>query len=60
MLDVKAIKQISHFNDCVIIRYKVFVPSLIFSFDLIDDQFWVTISLKVSYPYFVSELETNE
>jgi len=40
----------------MVIRYQVFVPNLVFSFDLIDDQLWVTISFKVSYPHFMSEL----
>jgi len=33
---------------------------LILSFDLVDDQFGVTISFEVLYLYLLSELEGNE
>ena len=50
MTDVKAIKWISHFDDCLVIRYQVFVPNLVISFDLIEDQLWIAISLKLHTP----------
>jgi len=33
---------------------------LILSFDLVDNQFVVTISFKVLYPHLLSKLETND
>ena len=43
-----------------VIRYHVFVMNLILSFDLVDNQFEVTISFKVLYPHLLSEIEANE
>ena len=59
MTDVKTIKWVSHFDDCMIIRYQISVTDLIFSFNLINNQFWITISFKVVYPYFMGELKAN-
>ena len=44
----------------MVIKYQVFMADLILSFDLVDNQFGVTISFKVLYPYLLSELEANE
>jgi len=33
--------------------------NLIFTFDFVDDQLRITISFKVSYPYLLSEIETD-
>jgi len=33
---------------------------LILSFDLVDNQFGVTISFEVLYPHLLSELKANE
>ena len=60
MTDIEAIKCISQLNGCMVIRYQVFMTDLIFSLDLVDDQFGVTISFKVSYPHLLSELEVDE
>ena len=60
MTDVEAIKCISQLNGCMVIRYQVFMTDLIFTLDLVDDQFGVTISFKLPYPHLLSELEANE
>ena len=44
----------------MVIRYQVFMTDLILFFDLVDNQFGVTISFKVLYPYLLSELKANE
>jgi len=44
----------------MVIRYQVFMPNLILSLDLVDDQFGVTISFKVPYPHLLSELKADE
>jgi len=44
----------------MVIKYQVFITNLILSFDLVDNQFGVTISFKILYPYLLSELEANE
>ena len=44
----------------MMIRYQVIMTNLILSFDLIYNQFRVTIGFKVLYPYLLSELEANE
>jgi len=44
----------------MMIRFKVFVADLIFTFNLADDQFGITISFKVLYPHLLSELEVND
>ena len=36
------------------------MTDLIFTLDLIDDQFGVTISFKVLYPHLLGEMEANE
>jgi len=38
MVNIKAIKCVSQFNGCMVIRYQVFVTKLVLSFDLIDNQ----------------------
>ena len=44
----------------MVVKYQVFMTKLIFSFELADNQFGVTISFKVLYPHLLSELEANE
>jgi len=44
----------------MVMGYQVFMMNLILSFDLVDNQFGVTISLKVLYPHLLSELKANE
>ena len=41
----------------MVIRYQVFMTDLILSFEVVDDQFGVTTSFKVLYPYLLSVLE---
>jgi len=44
----------------MVLGYQVFIADLIFSFDLIDDQFRVTISLEIFHPHLLSNMEANE
>ena len=60
MADVEAIKCVSQLDGCIMIRYQIFMSSLIFSFDLIDDQLGVTIGFEICDPHLLSELEANE
>ena len=60
MTDVVAFKCISHLNGCIVVKYEVIMTDLIFTLDLVNDQFGVTISFKVPYPQLLSELEANE
>jgi len=38
----------------MVIRYQVFMTDLILSFDLVDNQFGVTISFKILYSHLLS------
>jgi len=60
MTDIEAFKCISQLNDCMVIRYEIFVTDLIFTLDLVDDQLGIAISFKVLYPHLLGELEANE
>ena len=60
MTDVEAVKHISQLNDCMVIRYEVFMMDLIFTLNFVDDQLGIAISFKVLYPNLLSELEANE
>ena len=60
MTDEEAFKCISQLNDCMVIRYEVFMTDLIFTLDLVDDQLGITISFKLLYPHLLSELEAND
>jgi len=44
----------------MVIRYQVFKPDLILSFDMINDQFRVIIGLKIFLPHLLSKIEANE
>ena len=49
MTDLETVKCISQLYDCIVIRYEVFMMNLIFTLDLVDDQFRIAISFKVLY-----------
>jgi len=44
----------------MVIRYQVFLRNLILSFDLVGNQYGVTISFEVLHLHLLSELEANE
>ena len=60
MTDVEGFEYISQLNDCMMIRYKIFMADLIFTLNLVDDQLGITISFKILYPHLLSEVEANE
>ena len=60
MADIEAIKCVSQFNGCLVIRYQVFMTNLILLLDLINNQFGVTIGFKVLYSHSLGELEVNK
>ena len=60
MTDVEAFKCISQLNGSMMIRYEVFMTDLIFTLDLVNDQFGITISFKVLCPHLLSELEAKQ
>ena len=47
MANVEAIKYVSQLHGCQVLWYQVFMMNLILSFDLIDNQFGVTIDFKI-------------
>lgn len=60
MANVKAIKHVTQLNSCFVVRYKVLMTNFVFSLNLVDDQFGVTISFKVPYPNFFGDLEADQ
>ena len=60
MADIKAIKLFSQFNAYMVIRYQVFMTNHILSFDLIGNQFGVTVGVEILYLHLSGGLETNE
>ena len=59
MANVEAVKCVSQLNGCLVIRYQVFMTNLILSFDLIDNQFGVTVGFKILYSHLSGESEAN-
>jgi len=60
MADTKAITHVSQLDGCMVKRYQVIILNLIFSLDLIDDQFRVTIGFEIFHTYLLSKLEATE
>ena len=62
MANVEAIKYVSQLNGigCMVIKYQIFMTNLMLSFDLIDNQFGITIGFKILYLHLSDELQANK